>query len=173
MLFSDIEEVQGAFIVLPKRYNDHRGYFQEHFNSETYKDKVKSCQQVSFSKSNKNVIRGLHCSQYGKLVQCLQGSIVDHVVDLRPDSPTYLKWAAIELSYDVPKQVYIPPGCGHGFYSKEDNSLVVYCQEGIFNSPTEMNVNPFDPKINISWPGNNHIISEQDKNSPYIDEARK
>lgn len=174
MLFVDIDEVQGAFIIVPKRYHDKRGYFQEHFNSATYSDIVKSCEQINFSKSRKNVIRGMHCAQYGKLVQCVQGSVIDFMVDLREESPTYLKWAAVELSQNNAKQVYVPPRCGHGIFSKEDDSLLVYCQEGTFDGPKEMNVNPFDPTININWPilDDDYIISDQDKNSPNVEEAR-
>ena len=175
-MFIDIKEVQGAFIINPKRYQDKRGYFQEHFNSLTYKDKIQCCEQISFSKSHKNVVRGLHCAQYGKLVQCVQGSIIDYMVDLREESPTYLKWAAVKLSENDARQVYIPPRCGHGVFSKEDNSLLVYCQEGTFNAIKEMNVNPFDPLINIVWPsllpGEDYIISDQDKNAPNVNEAR-
>lgn len=173
MIFTNIEEVQDAFIITPQRYHDQRGYFQEHFNSETYNNI--SCQQISFSKSNKNVIRGIHCAQYGKLVQCVQGAIIDFVVDLRPESPTYLKWKSVELSHDCAKQVYIPPRCGHAIFSLEDDSLIVYCQGGVFDKDKEMNVNPFDPTINITWlelTKQDYVISNQDKFAPYVDAAR-
>jgi len=177
MLFIDIKEVEGAFVVIPKRYQDERGFFQEGYNSKTYEGKVATCQQISFSKSKKNVIRGMHCAQYSKLVQCVQGSVFDYMVDLRPESKTYLQWAVVELSADSPKQVYVPPRCGHGIFSQKDDSLLIYCQGGTFDGPREMNVNPFDPKINIKWPelsfGQHYIISDQDSLAPYEEEARK
>jgi dTDP-4-dehydrorhamnose 3,5-epimerase len=108
MQFTEVPEVNGAFIVTTPRYHDGRGFFQEHYNAKKYEGKVKACEQVSFcmhicftftpclrsAKSQKHVIRGLHCAQYGKLVQCVQGCIIDYFVDLRPESPTYMKWAA-------------------------------------------------------------------------------
>ena len=117
MLFTDLPEVNGAFTVIPQRYQDNRGFFQEGYNSDKYEGKIKACSQLSFSKSKKNVIRGMHCAQYGKLVQCLQGSVIDYMVDLRPESSTYLKWTSVQLSADSPKQVYIPPRCGHGIFA--------------------------------------------------------
>jgi len=128
----------------------------------------------SFS-NGKGVLRGLHCSPYGKLVQCVAGSIVDYFVDLREDSPTYLSWKSVELSAEVPLQVYIPAKCGHGIFSKEDNSILVYLQEGYHQKDFEMNVNPFDLECAIRWPvcDDEYIISDQDKNSPSLKEAQR
>lgn len=72
---------------------------------------------------------------------------MDVVVDLRPESPTYKSWAVVELRSDEAKQIYIPPRCGHGFFSCEEGSFAVYGQEGTYNPPTEMNVNPMDPAL--------------------------
>ena len=169
MQFIDLK-IKDALIILPQRYHDQRGYFQEHFNALKYKHIT--CKQISYSKSHQHVIRGLHTAQYGKLVQCIQGKITDVVVDLRPESETYLQWEAIDLCSDEAKQVYIPPRCGHGFYAHED-SIIVYCQEGTFDVSKEMNVNPFDPTIGITWPVCDYIISEQDKNAPQESDARR
>ena len=75
-----------------------------------------------------NVIRGLHISTYCKLVTCTSGSVYDVVVDLRPDSPTYLQWAGAVLTAENCKELYIPPNCGHGFLSLEDDSILLYAQ---------------------------------------------
>lgn len=174
MEFIDIPEVNNSFIVIPQRYTDHRGHFQEHYNSEKYQYRISSCQQVSFSVSKKNTLRGIHTTPYGKLVQCLRGRVVDYVIDLRPSSSTYLKWESVVLSEYTSKQVYIPPFCGHAFFSCEDDSLLVYCQEGVFNPQREMNVNPFDDKLSIVWPdAENYIMSDQDRIAPNEKEARK
>jgi len=121
------------------------------------------------------VIRGLHCSRYGKLVQCLRGKLLDVFVDLREDSPTYLKCASVLLDENEAKQVFIPGGCGHGFFSYENNTLMLYAQEGTFNPPLEMNVNYADPKLKVVWPapvnGGQHVISQKDKDAPMFDEA--
>eukprot|EP01123_Difflugia_compressa_P000726 TRINITY_DN10844_c0_g1_i1.p1 TRINITY_DN10844_c0_g1~~TRINITY_DN10844_c0_g1_i1.p1 ORF type:complete len:188 (+),score=47.89 TRINITY_DN10844_c0_g1_i1:56-619(+) len=175
--FEPITAVQGAYIAYPPRYNDERGFFQEKYNDKKYGEVVKQCQQTSFSYSHKNVIRGLHCSKYGKLVQCIRGKLVDVFIDLRRDSPTYLKWAAVELNENEAKQVFVPGGCGHGFFSYEDHSILLYTQEGTFDPPTEMNVLWSDPVLGIQWPqpvdGGQYIISEKDRSSPTLQEAQR
>eukprot|EP01127_Copromyxa_protea_P020208 TRINITY_DN6719_c0_g1_i1.p1 TRINITY_DN6719_c0_g1~~TRINITY_DN6719_c0_g1_i1.p1 ORF type:complete len:188 (+),score=25.57 TRINITY_DN6719_c0_g1_i1:13-576(+) len=172
-----IEQVEGAYIFTPPQYTDQRGFFQEHFNSVKYAGKVSEVKQISLSESHANVIRGIHCSQYGKLVQCIKGRIFDVVVDLRSESPTFMKWAMVELSADKSTQVFIPARCGHGFFAAEENSLVVYGQEGTYDPPTEMNVNPMDASLGINWPspvqGGSYIISDQDRNAPGLEEAKK
>ena len=173
MEFTDIIDVEGSFTTNPQRYEDHRGFFQEHYNCSKYRGRVKVCQQISYSLSNKNVLRGIHTAPYGKLVQCVRGKIIDYVIDMRPSSPTYKKWKAVELEESIPRQLYIPPFCGHAFFSTEDNSLLVYCQEGCFDSQKEMNINPFDPELAIEWPEcEEYIISDQDRNAPSEKQGR-
>jgi dTDP-4-dehydrorhamnose 3,5-epimerase-like enzyme len=92
----------------------------------------------------------------------------------------------IELTADETKQVFVPGRCGHGFFASEEDSVVVYGQEGTFDPPTEMNVNPFEPTLGIpsfwlllppgiAWPtplhGGSYIVSDQDRNAPGLDEA--
>jgi len=170
-----VEKVKGAFIVHPPRYHDERGYFQEQHNVSKYGEVVKKCEQTSFSYSKKNVLRGLHCSRYGKLVQCLRGKLVDVFVDLREDSPTFLNWASVELNDVEAKQVFVPGGCGHGFFSCEDNSILLYTQEGTFDPPTEMNINYADPELKIEWPkpidSDTYIVSVKDNAAPTAREA--
>ena len=75
-----------------------------------------------------HVLRGIHVSPYAKLLTCVYGAVYDVLVDVRPKSPSYLSWAAVELTEDNCRQLFIPPNCGHGFYSLSDNSTVIYCQ---------------------------------------------
>lgn len=169
------DEVEGCFYVECKRYHDDRGFFQELLNADKYPPNVSDCKQVSTSLSKKNVLRGIHTSQHGKLVSCLSGSIMDYCIDLRVDSPTYLKYCKIKLSSDTPKQFYIPPGCGHLFVSLEDNTLICYMQGGTFKPEFEMDVNYKDKTINLDISNDNfeYIISEKDRNAPSLEEARK
>lgn len=101
--FQPIQEVPGAFVLDAPRFFDDRGFFQEYFHDGKYAEYLPKCKQTSICKlslqpfsnpsavSQKNVIRGMHCSPYGKLVQCLKGKIIDTIIDLREDSPTYLQ----------------------------------------------------------------------------------
>lgn len=162
-------EVEGCYYLETNRYHDHRGFFQELYNSERYPIETK---QVSTSLSKKGVLRGIHRSLYGKLVTCLTGSILDYCIDLREDSPTYLKHCKVELNSQESKQFYIPAGCGHMFITLEEDTLIVYNQEGTFNPNYEMDVNYKDVKINLNIDGF-YVLSEKDNIAPSLEEAQK
>lgn len=159
-------DVQGCTVVMIDRYHDNRGFFQELYQQDKYSEHILPeghWQQVNWSVSNKNVLRGIHVANYSKLVTCISGKVWDLVVDLRPDSPTFMKHVGVELSPDNPKQIYVPSGCGHGFVSLEDNSSVVYMQSGRFAEEGESTVMFNEPSLSITWPGEDHIISDRDK----------
>ena len=75
-----------------------------------------------------NVLRGIHISPYAKLLTCVRGAVYDVVIDVRPDSPTFLQWSAVHLTEENCRQLFIPPHCGHAFYSLQDKTTVVYSQ---------------------------------------------
>ena len=171
-------EVQDCFVVEGVRYHDERGFFTELFNETKTKDisdLLGPCKQVSLSHSKANVLRGIHTSQYSKLVSCLNGRLLDFVIDLREGSSTYLKWVSVELDFPSGKQLYVPAGCGHMFVSLEDNTIMHYIQSGTFNPPLEMEVNFADPQINIKLPNPDvsvYTISEKDRNAPLLADAQ-
>uniref|UniRef100_A0A6B2LLZ8 dTDP-4-dehydrorhamnose 3,5-epimerase n=1 Tax=Arcella intermedia TaxID=1963864 RepID=A0A6B2LLZ8_9EUKA len=156
-----------------ERHFDERGFFQEHYHSMKY-PWVGGVAQTSYSHSRRDVLRGLHRSQYGKLVQCVSGRLFDVMVDLRKDSPTYLNWFGIWLSGDELKQVFIPAGCAHGFYAAENNTVLLYTQEGNFDPQKDKNINYADPAININWPppqGPHYIMSPKDLQAPMVQDT--
>eukprot|EP01120_Amphizonella_sp_Union-15-10_P000815 TRINITY_DN10845_c0_g1_i1.p1 TRINITY_DN10845_c0_g1~~TRINITY_DN10845_c0_g1_i1.p1 ORF type:complete len:185 (-),score=35.88 TRINITY_DN10845_c0_g1_i1:76-630(-) len=166
--------IDGAYLIEGKKFQDARGWFQESYRKGNYKHLEMPFEQISCSESKKNVIRGIHCSPYAKIVSCIKGKVWDVVIDFRPKSPSYLKWQATELSET--KQLYVPPRCGHAFFSLEDESIVIYFQGGVFQPSLEMDVNLFDKEINIDWPKpstGEYIISEKDKASPVLKEAQR
>lgn len=171
-------EVEDCFVLEGVRYHDERGFFTELFNetkSHEISEKLKPCKQVSLSCSKKDVLRGIHTSQYSKLVACLSGALVDFVIDLREGSPSYLKWISVELTPENGKQLYVPPGCGHMFVSLADNTMMCYIQSGTFNPPFEMEVNFADPQIGIKLPNPDvsiYTISEKDRKSPMLADAQ-
>lgn len=167
-------DIAGAFTVTGKRFPDDRGYFQEIYNETKFENPItKSWKQVSLSKSKANVIRGLHCSNYSKFVQCVSGEVYDVIVDLRPDSPTFMKWTGVWLKgddTDEPTHLYVPKRCGHGFFAKKD-CLFLYLQDGTYNPQEDVELNPFDKTINVVWPKSsdndeNYIISKKDRENP-------
>jgi dTDP-4-dehydrorhamnose 3,5-epimerase len=154
-------------------HTDNRGYFTELYKQRFYEEiglKNNWC-QVNYSYSKAKVVRGIHIAPYAKLVSCLSGQAYDVVVDMRPDSPAYLKWFGVQLSPHTRWQVYVPPFCGHGFYAYEDNTIIHYLQDGYYDPEKETSVNWQDETINIIWPygdGDNYTISDKDKTAPRV-----
>lgn len=155
--------IEGAFVYILDRYYDNRGFFQEIYSvAKEYPDV--QWDQGNLSVSKPNVVRGMHLSPYPKLITCVSGKIFDAIVDLRPDSPTYLTTFAVELDASFPIQFYIPAGCAHGFYAYE-RSVVVYLQGGVYD--------PNEPgyhwkSFGIPWPKKEeyvYVISDKDRNA--------
>jgi len=123
MKFEPIPEVQGAYVIRPPRFSDHRGFFEEIWHKDKYPEEIAkqlgAVPQVSFSVSNKNVARGIHASCYPKIVFCLKGAIRDYVIDIREESPTFGKHAYVDMNEDSLTGIYFPPYVGHAFFSKQ------------------------------------------------------
>lgn len=164
--------LQGIYIIEPDVYGDDRGFFFESYNSEKFRDIGIDTvfQQDNHSSSTKGVLRGLHFQlppkPMVKLVRCTRGRLWDVVVDLRKNSPSYLKWFGVELSEENKKILYVPEGCGHGFYAFEDCELL-YKVSSTFSKELDACVAWNDPTFNIAWPlEGSPILSEKDKNAP-------
>lgn len=168
-------KIQDCKIIFDDRHYDDRGYFQELYQKEKYSDFgiLDEWNQVNWSLSNKNVLRGIHLAKYAKLVTCVSGEIWDLVIDLRSNSPTFLNWIGIELNSNKSTQVYVPAGCGHGFVAFQDNTSVVYMQSGMFSKQGEFTLKYDDINLKINWPGENHIISDRDKNAYSLEMYQK
>ena len=123
--------------------------------------------QINVSRSGLNVIRGVHVAPYHKVAFCPAGKIYDVCVDLRPNSPTFMKWDGVWIDKDT--HVIIPPYCAHGVYSAEEDSCLCYYQGGCFFPQLDFAVNPLDPQIGIKWPtpinSDHYVLSEKDTNS--------
>ena len=164
--------LQGAYLIEMEPHLDERGSFARQFclkelAAHGIDFNIKQCNISQNYK--KGTLRGMHYQKEPypeiKMVSCLQGAVYDVLVDLRKDSPTYLKWIANELSVKNGKMLYIPAGIAHGFQTLEDNTIVYY-QLGEFFMPDYYSGVRFDdPAFNIKWPEcNNRIINERDKN---------
>lgn len=167
------QEISGVFIIEPEPYIDDRGLFRRHFCEKEFKShkllsKLAQC-NVSENK-HKYTLRGFHyqLNPYweAKTLSCLKGSIYDIVVDLRLDSPTYLKWVGFELSETNKKSVHIPLGCANAFLTLEDNSLIHYYCSEFYNPKFEKGIRYNDPLFNFEWPANPEFVSDKDNNYP-------
>jgi dTDP-4-dehydrorhamnose 3,5-epimerase len=158
-------------------FPDSRGHFFEvisdkHFDLVPKLDFVPVQSNVSVSK--KGALRGIHFSVatggQAKWITCLAGSVLDCVVDLRENSPTFGEWRLIELSSKSPHAIYIGSGIGHAFLSLEDGSLVNYLLDSPYDPDQEFAVNVFDPTLKIDWPPMDYILSVKDSNAIELQE---
>lgn len=162
-------QIPDVKVLEPEKYEDSRGYFTRLFrDSELANYPIREINRSLSLK--KGTIRGLHLQTapfaQDKIVQCLQGSIFDVAVDMRPDSPTYLEWVAEILTEN--KMLLVPKGFAHGFQTLEDNVLVQYFVSEYFTPGNEQGYRYNDPKLGILWPCPEVETSEKDANWPLL-----
>ena len=163
-------ELDGVIVVEPKIFEDFRGVFIETYkNSEFIANGINvNFVQDNYSRSGKDVVRGLHFQtfpkQQAKLVRCTKGKILDVTVDLRPKSKTFGKWFSIELSEENKKMLYIPHGFAHGFSVLSGEADTCYKVSEEYSPTHDTGILWNDKELNIDWQVKNPIISEKDKN---------
>ena len=146
---------------------DQRGTFSKLFHSDSFQvaGLTFSIHEVLLSSSAKNVLRGMHFQSApkstAKLVACLSGEIFDAVVDLRTQSPSYLKTFTTSLSENDPTMLFIPEGIAHGFYSFRENSTVLYMTSGVFSPQHDAGI--LWSSVGVEWPVADPVISERDQ----------
>ncbi len=166
-------KIQDLYIIKPDVFEDERGYFFESFNKEKFKALGLDTNfvQDNESKSQKNVLRGLHFQNppfaQGKLVRVVKGAVLDVAVDLRGKSATYGQWEAVELSEENKLMYWIPPGFAHGFLTLRDDTVFTYKCTNIYNKESEGSILWNDNSLNIEWNlSEKPILSQKDKESP-------
>ncbi len=169
---SDVKDVQ---IIVPKVFNDERGFFLESFKkSDFFSNGIKDeFNQDNHSKSTKGVLRGLHFQAFpkaqAKIVRCIQGKIFDVAVDLRKNSPTFKKWEGVILSEENKNMLYIPEGFAHGFVVLSDTAEIFYKASSEYSKEHDRGVRWNDPEINIQWNIDfEPVLSEKDKMQPFL-----
>ncbi|MGE0637840.1 MAG: dTDP-4-dehydrorhamnose 3,5-epimerase [Bacteroidia bacterium] len=163
--------INGLLHLIPKVFEDSRGYFLEAYNKQVFNDLgiKETFVQDNLSKSEKNVLRGLHFQNpphaQGKLVSVICGAVLDVAVDIRKNSPTYGRYYAAELSEKNKHILWIPPGFAHGFLTLEDNTVFSYKCTGLYNKSAEDSILWNDSDLNINWGITNPKLSEKDQNA--------
>jgi dTDP-4-dehydrorhamnose 3,5-epimerase len=160
-------------IIQPEIFHDHRGEYVETWNIENYKTFIPEnieFKQDDISTSVKHTLRGLHGDfKTWKLVQCLYGSLLQVVVDMRPDSKNYLKHDMFPINDKNRTQILIPPGFANGHLVMSDFGIFSYKQSTLYKGAgAQFTVRWNDPKVNIAWPINNPILSSRDKNAKLL-----
>jgi dTDP-4-dehydrorhamnose 3,5-epimerase len=166
--------LKGAYLIEPERIEDDRGFFartfcQKEFEVHGLNPNMLQC-SISFNKM-KGTLRGLHYQanphEEAKLIRCTRGAIYDVIVDLRPESPTYRQWIAVELTQENRTAVYVPEGFAHGFQTLMDNAEVYYQISQFHHPEAARGVRWNDPAFGITWPEDKRIISSRDQG--YLD----
>jgi dTDP-4-dehydrorhamnose 3,5-epimerase len=177
--------IEGAWLAESPVRKDDRGIFREWFKREEIELKTNfdfSAAQANISVSNKGVIRGIHYSVasegQAKWITCVSGSILDVVVDLRPNSPTYKKIEYVNLNGDDGRSLLISNGLGHGFLSLEENSTIAYLLSSRYSPENELEVVPTDTDLRINWylqlvGGSGLILSTKDAHAPTLKEREQ
>ena len=175
MLFQDCD-VKDAWQIEPTPHADERGRFMRAWCTREFADHGITFHPLQANMAysiKKGTLRGLHYqvapALEAKLVRCTRGSVFDVVADLRPNSPTYLKWYGTELSADNARMLLIPEGCVHGCLSLENDSEILYLTSAFYAPDSARGVRFDDPALAIQWPIPATVVSEQDRNWPLID----
>ena len=161
------------FLLEPNAFGDQRGFFLESYNREKHGAAGIDATfvQDNHSRSQANVLRGLHFQRYqGKLVTVMRGAVYDVAVDIRPDSPRFGQWFGSELNDENHHQLYIPPGFAHGFAVLSDTVDVLYKTTDFYRPEQEGGILWNDSTIGVQWPLENPILSERDQKSPLLAE---
>jgi len=170
--------IAGVYRILHHPTYDNRGSFCRLFCSREFAE-VSNCMvsnQVNLSKTTrKGTFRGFHyqsapAHEY-KLITCIQGRVYDIALDVRRDSPTFLKIFSCELSADSPYSLLLPPGVAHGFQSLEDNSYLIYNHSGFYTPEHQAGIRFDDPRVTVPLPLPVSELSERDATHPLLDET--
>ncbi|MGH6624597.1 MAG: dTDP-4-dehydrorhamnose 3,5-epimerase [Burkholderiaceae bacterium] len=172
-------ELAGLFVIDIEPLSDDRGFFARTFCEREFAQRgieMRAVQSsISFNR-RRGTVRGMHFqwppAREGKLVRCVRGAIIDVVIDLRPESPTFTKHVAVNLD-DIERQsLYIPPGLAHGFQTLEDDSEVLYQMSDFYQASLGAGVRWNDPAFEIRWPIDEVTLLERDASYPDFDAGR-
>lgn len=167
-------DIEGVVVIEPRVFDDARGYFFESYSKRRFDEVVRPIEfvQDNESMSTRGVIRGLHFQRppfsQSKLVRCVRGAVLDVVVDIRRGSPTYGRHAAVELTGENRRQLFVPRGFAHGFAVLSDEAVFQYKCDNYYHPESEGGISIADRSLGIDWridPAE-AILSEKDLRNP-------
>ena len=169
-------DIPDVYIIEPSVFGDNRGYFFESFNKEAFEESIGTVDfvQDNESKSSRGVLRGLHFQKpphaQAKLVRCIEGRVIDVVVDIRKGSPTYGKHVSVELSGENKRQLFVPRGFAHGFLVLSDTATFAYKVDNTYAPEFDAGIRWNDKELNIKWgmEDSEVIISAKDAELPFF-----
>lgn len=169
--------IPGCVRVMPTVHQDDRGFFLETYSAPRYREAgiPDHFVQDNHSKSGHGILRGLHAqspSAQGKLVRCVEGAVWDVAVDVRLGSPAFGQHVGVTLTAENFEQLYVPPGCLHGFVVLSDAAQFEYKCTALYDPSGEFSVRWDDPELAIPWPLDAPTLSEKDAGAPLLAEVR-
>ncbi len=161
-------DIPGALLIEPDVFRDLRGEFFETYHQRRYEEAgiPGPFVQDNYSRSVRGTLRGLHFQEphaQGKLVMVVEGAVYDVVVDIRKGSPSFGQWYGAELSAENRRQLYIPPGCAHGFCVTSAGAAFLYKCTDFYSPKDERGIVWNDPALGIPWPIAAPILSAKDQ----------
>mgnify|MGYP001826684792 CR=1 FL=1 len=169
----------GVLIIDPDLHPDDRGFFLETYQADRYRELIGidvDYVQDNHSRSHRGVLRGIHAQTahpQGKLVRVARGEVYDLVVDINPASETFGNWMGITLSDQSGRQLWIPPGYGHGFLVTSDVADFEYKCTDYYTPGDEIGVIWNDAEVAIDWPIREPIVSPKDRALPPLSELKE
>lgn len=179
MEFQKVEHIPDLVIVTFKAYFDDRGYFEETYDEDKFKEAGLPTNWVkdNHSHSIEGVLRGMHWQiepfAQDKFVRVIRGKAIDVAVDIRTDSPTYGQFHMVELTEDNHTGFFIPKGFAHGFLALTDNVEFEYKVSGKYDKASERSFRWDDPDVNIPWGTDTPILSDKDAQAPLLGELKE
>lgn len=174
--------IPDTYEITPRQHPDVRGLFLEWYRSDVLASEIGYAPEIvqgNTSVSKRGTVRGIHFAQIppsqAKYVTATYGAVMDFVIDIRVDSPTYGEWDSVLLDDVDRRAIYISEGIGHCFVALSDNATVSYLVTAPFNAPREHGINPLDPNIGLDFgmPTDSLLLSPKDLEAPTLAEAAK
>jgi dTDP-4-dehydrorhamnose 3,5-epimerase len=170
-----MSRLDGLILLTPSKHGDERGFFMETYRADAWAAQGVPTDfvQDNQSRSRRGTVRGMHFQLspgQGKLVRVARGRVLDVVVDIRRESPTFGQWEAVELDDEGAQQLWIPVGFAHGFCVLSDVADFVYKVTSYFDPATESGFSFADPDVGIEWPEGELIYSQRDRDAPRLAE---
>lgn len=171
-------ELPGVKLIVPTYFDDNRGYSTEAYNDRTLREYgIMTKFVVDYECCNRlaGTVRGIHFQNNPhpqvKLVRVLRGEVLDFIVDLRRDSPTFKKWICQVISAENRKQLYLPSGYGHAYVTREPDTAVLYKFNDYYDRDIVRAIRWNDPEIGIDWEIEEPILSPSDSKAPWLRES--
>jgi dTDP-4-dehydrorhamnose 3,5-epimerase len=169
-------KINGVWLIEPEVHSDDRGAFRRHFCAREFAERgiTPTVAQGNVSENPRaGTLRGFHYQappqQEAKTLSCIAGALYDIVVDLRPASPTFMQWVAVELSARDRRSLHVPAGCANAWLTTAPDTVVHYYMSDFYAPAADRGLRYDDPAFGFRWPAAPAVISARDRSYPDFD----